>query len=116
MQHKGEIVEKYVRQSGISITRLSRQVKKSRRWVYQLFANPNAPLDYILEIGKVIHHDFSEDIDELRRYRQSRQPMVAVDPNYSLKDDDYWKNKYLDLLEEYNSLLIRHNRLLARKH
>lgn len=115
MQHKGEIVEKYVRQSGISVTRVAKQLHKSRRWLYQVFENPNVPLDYILEIGKVIHHDFSEDINELKKYRQSEATNYVYDESSDTGSVEYWKNKYLNLLEQYNELLIKQNKELSGK-
>ena len=105
MQHKGEIVERIVRQSGYSLTRLTKQLGKSRRWIYNAFENPHLSIDHILEIGRIIHHDFSEEIEELKRYRQVSSD---VENRYFPPDEnsvDYWKSKYLLLLEKYNELL-----------
>jgi len=109
MQHKGEIVEKAVRESGYSITRLAKKLGKSRRWVYQIFERPNVSMDYIIEIGRAIHYDFSSDIKGLREYRQSETLQKWVDPEGEFFTEaekaEYWKNKYLLLLEKYNELL-----------
>lgn len=94
MQHRGEIVEQAVRQSGYSLTKLTHRLGKSRRWIYHAFENPILSIDVILEISKIIHHDFSDEIIELKRYNS-----LSIEPT------DYWKNKYLDLLEKYNALL-----------
>ena len=48
MQHKGEIVEKAVRDSGMPLTKLSAKMHKSRRWMYNAFENENLSIDYIL--------------------------------------------------------------------
>ena len=111
MQHKGEILEKAVRESGMPLTKLTKKLSKSRRWIYNAFENPNVSIDYILEIGKIIHHDFSEDIEEVRKYRTMARFMhlenvSEVDSNEK-QTPDYWKNKYLKLLEKYNQLLER---------
>ena len=66
MQHKGEIVEKAVRQSGIPLTKLVKRLGKSRKWIYNAFENPQLFLDVILEIGKIIHYDSSNEIKELK--------------------------------------------------
>ncbi|MDX2360671.1 MAG: hypothetical protein QNK23_07680 [Crocinitomicaceae bacterium] len=109
LQHKGEIVEKAVRESGITITRLTNKMGKSRRWLYQIFERPNVPMDYIIEIGKIIHHDFSKDIRELRVYKQSATPPVIDEHEIEFIGErakaTYWKNKYVSLLEKYNELL-----------
>ena len=111
MQHKGELIEKAVRESGYSITRLAKRLGKSRRWMYQIFEKPNVSMDYVLQIGKVIHHDFSSEIKGLREYRQSETPQKWDDPEGEFLTDkekaEYWKNKYLLLLEKYNDLLTR---------
>jgi hypothetical protein len=104
MQHKGEIVEKAVRQSGIPLTKLVKRMGKSRKWIYNAFENPHLSIDYILEIGNAIHYDFSFEIKEL----SSNQNIVS-EPRPAYQDAEYWKNKYLHLLEEYKTLLEASN-------
>ena len=110
MQHRGEIVKKAIQLSGYSITKLSEKLGRSRRWMYQVFENSTVSLDLILEIGKIIHYDFSGDIKELKHLKN--KPFIAADrqENYYTKKEEtaeYWKNKYLQLLEEHNALLKR---------
>ena len=105
MQHRGEIVELAVRQSGYSLTKLTQRLGKSRRWIYHAFDNPSLSIDIVLEIGQIIHHDFSIEISDLKRFNSiSHEPEVL---NYALDENsaEYWKNKYLILLEKYNALL-----------
>ena len=104
MQHKGEIVERAVRQSGFKLTEVAKRVGKSRRWMYDAFGNPDLSIDYVLQIGKVIHHDFTVDINELKGMKQSFKEPAS---EYVREEEtvDYWKNKYYQLLEKHNSLL-----------
>ena len=103
MQHRGEIIKEAVYKSGFPITELAKRMKKSRRWVYLLFENPLVSIDTILEIGSIIHYDFSEEIEVLR-------PNILNEAiSLYSKEEDYWKNKYLKLLEEYNELLKKSN-------
>lgn len=110
MQHKGEIIEKAVRESGFSITRLAERMGKSRRWVYQIFESQVVPVDYILSIGKIIHHDFTEEIEELKTYKVDVARQIINEPQQTFLSDrdeaEYWKNKYLIVLEKYNELLL----------
>ena len=110
MQHKGEIIEKAVRESGFSITRLAERMGKSRRWVYQIFESQIVPVDYVLAIGKIIHHDFTEEIEELKIYKLNVAKQITNDRQQAFGNDkdevEYWKNKYLSVLEKYNELLI----------
>jgi hypothetical protein len=88
------------------LTQLAKKLGKSRRWIYNAFENPMLSIELILEIGKLIHHDFSGEIDGILR-----PPQISSDPpaSYGIETDnhsaEYWKNKYLLLLEKYNELL-----------
>lgn len=106
MQHKGAILEKAVRLSGISLASLSSKLNKSRRWIYDAFENPNLNIEYILQIGKIIHYDFTDEIDEISARKNELNNTNNV--NFQLKAEetaDFWKEKYIMLLEKYNGLL-----------
>jgi len=109
MEHRGEIVEKAIRQSGYPITKLAKKIGKTARWMYYQFENNNMSIDYILQIGECIHYDFSNDIKELKKYNVSNNNVLVNKPEttYFKKQDtvDYWKDKYLVLLEQYNLVL-----------
>lgn len=110
MKHRGEIIEKVVRESGISITQVAKQMKKSRRHIYNIFDNPNVPVDIILSLGKIIHHDFSKEFKDLivaKPYKIENSIDIALDKNTDYGNAEYWKNKYLELLEKYNLLLLQ---------
>jgi hypothetical protein len=101
MQHRGEIIKEAVYKSGYPITELAKRMGKSRRWVYLLFENTTVSIDIMLQIGKIIHYDFSEELN-----RPSANLFTTNEPpSPYISDEDYWKNKYLNLLEEYNELL-----------
>jgi hypothetical protein len=57
-------------------------------------------IEHILEIGRIIHHDFIQDIPELRRNYQQTD-------NASEVEELKWKDKYIILLEEHQKLLER---------
>lgn len=107
MTHRGEIVAKAVKLSGVKITDLAKKLKKSRKWLYDSFANKNLSFDVILAIGKVIRHDFSEDFPQLTSIHSKPAKLADSKIKYAADQNsvEYWKNKYLLLLEEYNQLL-----------
>jgi predicted transcriptional regulator len=105
MKHRGEIVEKAVRQNGYPLTKLAIRLGKSRRWIYNAFENAQLSIDYILAIGKIIHYDFSEEIDELKGTSSTIEESSFQPYTAQSKDVDYWKMKYYELLEKYNTLL-----------
>ena len=89
-QHKGKILEKAVRESGIPLTKLTKRINKSRRWIYNAFENPNLSIEYIIEIGGIIHYDFSEVLIELKKFKISA---LKTTPNVDQEYPEYWKNK-----------------------
>lgn len=107
MQHRGEIVERAIRQSGYPISSIAKKLGRSRRWMYLMFDNTQVDLETVMSIGNIIHHDFSDEIKELG----SMNNHSFEDPEnpYSNQSKEYWKNKYLKLLEDYNELLKRTN-------
>jgi CRISPR/Cas system-associated exonuclease Cas4 (RecB family) len=107
MQHRGEIVERAIRQSGYPISQIAKKLGKSRRWMYLMFDNSQVDIESIISIGKIIHHDFSQEIKELNAI--SAHSFSEPESKYNKQTKEYWKNKYLKLLENYNELLKRSN-------
>ncbi len=107
MQHRGEIIEKAVRESGFPIAELARRMKKSRRTIYNLFENPHVSIDEVLQIGKIIHCDFNYMFTEV-----SKNISIVEETEYAYGESAaYWKDKYIALLEKYNTLLERVNKV-----
>lgn len=100
MIHRGEIVEQAVRASGHKLSQLAIKMGKSRKWLYDAFENPALSLEYILDIGKIIHYDFSNEIPELRRTYAQSDVSKRV-------EESSWKDKYITLLEEHQKLLAK---------
>ncbi len=116
MQHRGEILETAIRQSGVPITRIVKKLSKSRRWLYNQFTRQDVSLDVFMEIGKLIHHNFSQDLNEFKpNARLSHLIEDANDNEYGNQTAQYWKDKYMHLLEEYNELLKSQNLNLKNK-
>ncbi len=65
MNSRGEIVKKVVSDSGFTISHLASKLNISRTQLYADFSNPEMPLDRILAIGRILHHDFSKDLKDL---------------------------------------------------
>jgi predicted transcriptional regulator len=104
MQHRGEIIKEAIYKSGYPITALAKQLGKSRRWMYLMFENNTISLDLVMQIGKIIHYDFTSEIKEF-----SLSPTTLNELSTTYKNEEpsseYWKNKYLKLLEDYSELL-----------
>ncbi|MFM2285350.1 MAG: hypothetical protein RLZZ543_847 [Bacteroidota bacterium] len=106
MQHRGELLEAAIRKSGIPITRIVNQLKHSRRWLYNQFSRPDVSIDVMLDIGKIIHHNFAQELLELKQDRRINGISKEDDGvGYGEQSAQFWKDKYMRLLEEYNELL-----------
>lgn len=101
MKHRGEIIEKAIRSSGVSITEIAKRLHKSRQWVYNLFDNPSVSTDIVNTIGKIILHDFSKEIEPL-----NSGILTEEHEEYHREGSaGYWKEKYYALLEEHLEVL-----------
>ncbi len=103
--HKGKLIEKAVRHKEFSISLLARRLGKSRRHVYNIFEKPDVSLDVILQIGTIIHYDFTDEIKELSQIPEDFKYSVLHEPNPVKDSVAYWRGKYLELLEKHQALL-----------
>ncbi|TSD67736.1 helix-turn-helix domain-containing protein [Inquilinus sp. KBS0705] len=107
-KHYGQIVELVIRKNGFSISELARLANINRKCIYNWFNQKYLKPDIIHKIGCFINHDFSVEFPELF----VKEDFVKTDntvSNASLQDDrnrTLWKDKYIELLERYNILLL----------
>ena len=94
--HRGQVLKKAVYDSGIKIAVLARKIEKSRRFIYLMFDKEDVPLHLIKSVFDAIKQPF------LRNMFEENIEIEETLPN------DYWKDKYLNLLEEHNNLLKIH--------
>lgn len=64
-QHRGEIVEKAVRNSGLPIKKLAERLGISRNTLYSRFRDPEVSYKFIAAVSNVVHYDFLIDFPEL---------------------------------------------------
>lgn len=106
--HKGEIIEKAVRESNVPLTQLAKKMGVTRRTVYNIFEKYEVDNDTILKIGKIIHFDFAAKFPKLKKTVAFEEPPATYSSKTvaDLKEEvERWKTKYIALLEEHNKLL-----------
>jgi hypothetical protein len=121
MKH-GEIVELVVRKNHLSISELSRQLNVSRRCLYNWFTQKDLSPETIKKIGDVLKYDFSREFPDLKLKKNGftgdhslsrngfmEDQSVTKDFNDRVDAVNYWRSKYIQLLEKHNDLLV-HNR------
>lgn len=112
-KHYGHIIEKTIRRNGYSISELARLTNVNRRSIYNWFSQPNLKPEIIYRIGCALKHDFSEEFPELFS-EDDFQKVISPEKNLTEepfeieeeKSSNYWKDKYIHILEEYNRHLI----------
>lgn len=110
-KHYGEIIERTIRRNGYSISELARLMKVNRRSIYNWFNQPKFKPDIIFKIGCALKHDFSNEFSELFSSEEfqnafNSRKMLSSERLFEEKQKiNYWKDKYINLLEEYNQIL-----------
>ena len=99
-KHHGQLVEKVVRRSGMSLSELARKTNVNRRSLYNWFQQKRLHADTILKIGTALNYDFSEDFPEYSLISRSIPYAMPAEST-----DAFWMNKYIELAEKYNDLL-----------
>lgn len=84
---------------------LAKKLNKSRKYIYNLFEKNEVSLDIILQIGKIIQHDFSSDFKDISKIPNDYRIELNTEPFLDYEDIKYWKSKYFELLEQHKSLL-----------
>lgn len=95
----GELLEKVIRKKGLNISELAKAIGVHRRSFYNWFKEPQIKVEVMEKIAEAINHDFSGDI--VVTTVKSKELIIR---DHIVKDDEYWKNKYIDLLERYAEL------------
>ncbi|TWR28860.1 hypothetical protein FPZ43_11355 [Mucilaginibacter pallidiroseus] len=108
-KHYGQIVELTIRKKGFSISELARLANVNRKCVYNWFNQKYLKPETIHRIGVFINHNFSVEFPELFTADDFIQPLN--DENFGSSTDKVdgstiWKDRYIDLLEKYNDLLL----------
>lgn len=74
--------------------------------MYYIFDKPNVSIDVVIEIGKIIHYDFSKEI-KLYAPNATTHQYANESRSFDSATEEalYWKEMYYSLLEKYNTLL-----------
>jgi len=109
--HHGQTIERIIRRNGFSITELARLTNVNRRSVYNWFNQRHLKPEIIYRIGAVINHDLSTVFPSLYQYDEFIQQDLntneeEVETQELNVEGNIWKDKYIELLERHNQLLL----------
>ena len=100
--HRGKLIEKAVKDSGIPVTTVIKRVGWSRTSYYNHIDKKDLPLDIIAQYGKALGVDFSIDIPEIKDIENFiHKPPLNIED--AILQINYWKDKYYESLEKYNA-------------
>lgn len=108
---RGNVLEKIFKTSGISLTELAKRVSYNRTTVYRHFTKSDLEFSILVKYGRALNHDFTVEFPEMQNYFSSIQEPINAYSNHTLaealKERDYWKDKYISLLEKHNALIAK---------
>lgn len=108
IKKRGEILKKVFDSEGVNVTKTAKKMNIDRATIYRHFADDDLSLDYILKYGKAIDYDFSKYFPELLQIVQDPSTETKKSPKTYAdleRDVEYWKDKYIQLLEQYNQII-----------
>ena len=97
--HMGELLERAIRRKGLNITELAAALNITRRTLYNWFKLEVIDELTMDRISEVIKYDVSSE---------NLNPVVVKDikdESSIVKDEAYWQDRYIDLLERYSELI-----------
>jgi AcrR family transcriptional regulator len=106
--HYGAILEKAIRNDCMGISEIARKLQVSRRTLYNWFESEKLDIEIIYKVGVVTGHNFSKEIPGF----DEKKKLFAINPSTQFSDPEdnsntvyYWMERYIHLLERYNSIL-----------
>ena len=118
MEHRGETVQKVIKNLGINLSVLSNSIGVSRATLYRYFDTADLQWKTIYDIGNVIRYDFKKVFPEMPLELIERNTALITDVNDFPNDNIYdlkkqlieYQSKYIELLEKYSKLLEKQQR------
>lgn len=101
-EHRGKILENAIREKGYSFAAAAKRMSISRRTLYNYFEDPELAWQKLIEFDKVLILGLTQSAPKMKKYL-AHTTIDAGKVNEG--DSEYWKNKYIDLLEKYTQLL-----------
>lgn len=112
MSNKGKILKQIFKDTGLKVAQVARKMDVDRGTIYRHFDEEDLSLDYIIKYGKAMKVDMNKYFPEISSIVLEDEVQYMLEkPTYSELETrlDHWKDKYIQLLEKYNELLLEKN-------
>lgn len=106
--HRGQLLETAVKASRMNKEYVAKKAGYSRASYYKHIEVRDLPYHILAAYGKIIRHDFTEELPEMPRYLvEEPEEQFGKTPTLkeALRQRDHWKEKYYELMEKYNKLI-----------
>lgn len=120
--HRGQIVKQRVKLNGVSITHIAEELGTTRVTLNNWFATEDLDYKKILQIGRVIKHDFSEQFPEIKMYKaeflldESEGKDMQSAKLKELKSElERWKTEAYYMAKELSEIKDKYYNLLLNK-
>ena len=101
---RGRLLAIAVEGTGLNKEDVAAKAGYSRSAYYKHIENPNLDDHILIAYGRAMNYDFTEHLPELPKYL--KQDGDSANSNAELlRQRDYWKDKYVELLEKYNKMI-----------
>ncbi len=107
-QHRGQVLAAVVEATGLNKEEVAVKAGYSRSSYYKHIDNPDLDFHILIAYGRAMKHDFTDEFPEMPRYllqdpeEPYPQPLTLDE---AIRQRDYWKDKYIEMLEKYNRLM-----------
>jgi len=102
--HRGDLLERIVKGSSVSIKVLTGRLGYSRTTYYNHIRNKDLPLEILNKYGRALGYDFSHEIPEMSEMMNVINT-VPLSIEEAVRQREIWKAKYYELLEKHNRYL-----------
>ena len=112
--HIGKRIKQLMEYRGMTAIVLANKINKSRENVYDIYNRESIDLSLLEKIGLALDYNFFEDLynASIGNFNQSEPIKMAdrlIDRSINI-EDAIWKEKYVELLEKYASVLEENKR------
>ncbi len=106
--NRGQVLATAVEASGLNKETVAAKAGYKRSSYYKHIKDPNLEYHILIAYGRALKHDFTEEFPDMPKYvlddpQETYGKPITLDE--AIKQRDYWKDKYIDLLEKYNGLI-----------
>ena len=102
--HRGELLEAVVQERSVNISQMVKRMGISRGTYYNDRINPGLSYERLAAYGKVLKHEFSQDLPDMKRMvLEENEPPYKKPKTFTeaIEQRDYWREKYYQLMEKY---------------